>query len=73
MESSRFETIPQNFREVNVNLLLFINKFPVVILVKNRYQCMFVGSTEGRSSKACEDLSAVPIGVRSSRSTMKSI
>ena len=72
MESSRFETIPQNFRKVNVNLLLFINKFPVVILVKNRYQCMFVGST-GRSSKACEDLSAVPVGVRSSRSTMKSI
>jgi hypothetical protein len=54
MESSRFETIPQNFRKVNVNLLLFINKFPVVILVKNRYQCMFVGST-GRSSKACEE------------------
>jgi hypothetical protein len=44
MESSMFETIPQNFRKVNINLLLFINKFPVVIHVKNRYQCMFVGN-----------------------------
>ena len=67
MESSNFENLPENFGKLNINLLLFIIKFPVVIPVKNWCLCM-VGSIEGRSSKACEDLSAVSIGFRRGRS-----
>jgi hypothetical protein len=68
MELSNFENLPENFRKLNINLLLFINKCPVVIPVKNCCLCMLVGSIDGRSSKACEDLSAVSIGFRRGRS-----